>query len=78
MCFTYVVVHTCLDSHITTIGVDFKLRTIQVGDTRVKLQVWDTGTMMKIIKFQKPILRKASPINPCLGCLGCLGLSNIR
>ena len=30
------------------VGVDFKLRTIQVGDKRVKLQVWDTGKLNKL------------------------------
>ena len=39
------------DSHITTIGVDFKLRTITVGDVRVKLQVWDTAGQEKFRMF---------------------------
>jgi len=30
-------------SYITTIGVDFKIRTINVNDERVKLQIWDTA-----------------------------------
>ncbi|WFD30304.1 GTP-binding protein [Malassezia sp. CBS 17886] len=30
-------------SFITTIGIDFKIRTIEVGDKRVKLQIWDTA-----------------------------------
>ena len=28
---------------ITTIGIDFKIKTINVQDQRVKLQVWDTA-----------------------------------
>ncbi|AFZ81264.1 Ras related Rab1a small GTP-binding protein [Theileria equi strain WA] len=31
------------DSYITTIGVDFRFRTIKVNDKRVKLQIWDTA-----------------------------------
>ncbi|ANB14055.1 Rab family GTPase SEC4 [Sugiyamaella lignohabitans] len=30
-------------SFITTIGIDFKIRTINLDDKRVKLQVWDTA-----------------------------------
>jgi len=31
------------DSYISTIGVDFKIKTLNVGGTRVKLQIWDTA-----------------------------------
>ncbi|CDR96730.1 Rab1a, putative [Babesia bigemina] len=34
---------TFTDSYITTIGVDFRFRTIEVGGRRVKLQIWDTA-----------------------------------
>ena len=30
-------------SHMPTIGIDFKIKTINVQDQRVKLQVWDTA-----------------------------------
>ncbi len=30
-------------SYISTIGVDFKIRTVQVDDKQVKLQIWDTA-----------------------------------
>ena len=29
--------------HMPTIGIDFKIKTINVDDKRVKLQVWDTA-----------------------------------
>ena len=31
------------DSFISTIGVDFKTKTITVSDKKVKLQLWDTA-----------------------------------
>ena len=30
-------------SFITTIGIDFKIKSITVGDSKVKLQIWDTA-----------------------------------
>jgi Ras-related protein Rab-1A len=32
-----------VESYISTIGVDFKIRTIEIEDKIVKLQIWDTG-----------------------------------
>jgi Ras-related protein Rab-1A len=31
------------DCYISTIGVDFKIRTVRVGEKTVKLQIWDTA-----------------------------------
>lgn len=31
------------ECYISTIGVDFKIRTVKVGDKTVKLQIWDTA-----------------------------------
>ena len=34
---------TYTESYISTIGVDFKIRTIELGGKTVKLQIWDTA-----------------------------------
>ena len=31
------------ESYISTIGVDFRFRTVKIGDKSVKLQIWDTA-----------------------------------
>ncbi|XP_059622141.1 ras-related protein Rab-35 [Phlebotomus argentipes] len=35
--------NTFTGSYITTIGVDFKIRTVVINGQRVKLQIWDTA-----------------------------------
>ncbi len=31
------------DNYVATIGVDFKVKTIQVDDKKIRLQIWDTA-----------------------------------
>ena len=40
LCLLYI---TLAGTYITTIGVDFKIRTIDVNGEKVKLQIWDTA-----------------------------------
>lgn len=35
--------NTFSGSYITTIGVDFKIRTVMINGLRIKLQIWDTA-----------------------------------
>ena len=30
-------------SYVATIGVDFKIKTLSIGKTHLKLQIWDTA-----------------------------------
>lgn len=39
------------ESYLTTIGVDFRFRTVLVDGKRVKLQIWDTAGQVSI-EFQ--------------------------
>lgn len=32
-----------MQTHIATIGIDFKLKTVDVGGYKIKLQIWDTA-----------------------------------
>lgn len=31
------------DNYVATIGVDFKVKIVNVGDKKIKLQIWDTA-----------------------------------
>jgi small GTP-binding protein len=31
------------ESYVATIGVDFKLKDIKIGDLQIRLQIWDTA-----------------------------------
>jgi Ras-related protein Rab-1A len=37
------------DSFISTIGVDFKIRTVTIGGLKIKLQIWDTVCLSFIV-----------------------------
>jgi small GTP-binding protein len=32
-----------MTSHLSTIGIDFKIKTINIGKHKVRLQIWDTA-----------------------------------
>ena len=38
------------ETYITTIGVDFRFKTIQISNKKVKLQIWDTGPIFLFLK----------------------------
>lgn len=44
---TNILMRYCEDSfklnYVSTIGVDFKVKSMQVGDKRLKFQIWDTA-----------------------------------
>ena len=32
-----------METHLATIGVDFKIKTVELDGKKVKLQIWDTA-----------------------------------
>jgi small GTP-binding protein len=43
--------------HLATIGVDFRIKTYQVGKISVKAQLWDTAGQERFRSIQKPYYR---------------------
>lgn len=56
------------ESYITTIGVDFRFRTIIVGDKTVKLQIWDTAGQERFRTITSAYYRGADGIVMVYDC----------
>lgn len=50
------------DYHVNTIGVDFRFKTIALGNKRVKLQIWDTAGQEKFRSISSTYYRGADAI----------------
>ena len=50
---------TFKEQYIYTIGVDFKVRTLEVNGKRVKLQIWDTAGQERFKAFTSSYYRGA-------------------
>eukprot|EP00411_Alexandrium_monilatum_P031105 CAMPEP_0175374566 /NCGR_PEP_ID=MMETSP0095-20121207/23313_1 /TAXON_ID=311494 /ORGANISM="Alexandrium monilatum, Strain CCMP3105" /LENGTH=265 /DNA_ID=CAMNT_0016672797 /DNA_START=34 /DNA_END=831 /DNA_ORIENTATION=+ len=53
---------TFTDSYITTIGVDFRFKTIAIGKKNVKLQIWDTAGQERFRTITSAYYRGADAI----------------
>ncbi|TNN87272.1 Ras-related protein Rab-15 [Liparis tanakae] len=53
----------CFDpSHISTIGVDFKMRTLEVDGIKVRVQIWDTAGQERYQTITKQYYRRAQGV----------------
>ena len=53
-------VPVCAGSYITTIGVDFKIRTVEINGEKVKLQIWDTAGQERFRTITQSYYRSAN------------------
>ncbi|MCI4382820.1 hypothetical protein PGIGA_G00019060 [Pangasianodon gigas] len=51
-----------LSPHISTIGVDFKMKTIEVNGIKVRIQIWDTAGQERYQTITKQYYRRAQGI----------------
>ena len=58
------------DSYVCTIGVDFKVRTIQVQEKTVKMQLWDTAGQEKFKQITSSYFKGSH------GCLAVFDITN--
>ena len=50
------------DSYVATIGVDFKLKMVDVQNKRIKLQIWDTAGQERFRNITQTYFKGASAI----------------
>ncbi|KAJ8308098.1 hypothetical protein KUTeg_012972 [Tegillarca granosa] len=51
-----------IDSHISTIGIDFKMKTLDINHKKVKIQIWDTAGQERFESITKQFYRRAQGI----------------
>uniref|UniRef100_A0A671M6J5 small monomeric GTPase n=1 Tax=Sinocyclocheilus anshuiensis TaxID=1608454 RepID=A0A671M6J5_9TELE len=49
-------------SHISTIGVDFKMKTLEIDGIKVRIQIWDTAGQERYQTITKQYYRRAQGI----------------
>jgi Ras-related protein Rab-1A len=65
------------DNYISTIGVDFKVKTIEVNGLRIKLQVWDTAGQERFKSITSSYYRGAQAILCVFDLTDYLTLNNV-
>lgn len=65
-------------SHLTTIGIDFKLKTIDIDGKSVKLQIWDTAGQERFRTITQTYYKGAMGIILAYDCTDENSFNNIR
>lgn len=66
------------NDHISTIGIDFKLRTIVIDGSKVRLQVWDTAGQERYETITKQYYRRAQGVFLVYDITNLNSFNNIR
>ena len=61
-----------------TIGVDFKIKTIKVNETSIKLQIWDTAGQEKFKTITQTYYNGASAVVVVYSITDRLSFSNVK
>merc|ERR1711916_324149 len=65
-------------SFISTVGIDFKLRSIRLGDSMIKLQVWDTAGQERFRTITSSYYRGAMGIMIVYSATDEASFTNVR
>ena len=65
-------------SHLTTIGIDFKLKNMQIDGTNIKLQIWDTAGQERFRTITQTYYKGAMGIILAYDCTDEGSFNNIK
>ncbi|CAG9321376.1 unnamed protein product [Blepharisma stoltei] len=65
-------------NHIATIGIDYKIKVINVNGSRVKLQIWDTAGQDRFRTITKTYYAGAMGIVLCYDCTSQESFNNVK
>ena len=66
------------DNYVTTIGVDFRIKTMAIKNKIVKIQIWDTAGQERYRSITTAYYRGAAAIIICCDCTNRESFDNIK